>query len=202
MVEDNNVECVHPNEPIKVDDFVVATRDIADIQKMSVGLVKEISGNKIIVYFIGKNKVVETNRGNVSFLDIKKTGKPYKMKICNICHILKEDMKDFEINQTDAKGRKTTRPSCRECRKMIDGVAMKSSEKKRLDAMAPKGIFTCPICQKTTIVEVTANLVKDHDHLTGKGREWICDSCNTGLGRFKDDINLLKRAINYLKKYS
>ena len=37
---------------------------------MSVGLVKEISGNKIIVYFIGKNKVVETNRGNVSFLDI------------------------------------------------------------------------------------------------------------------------------------
>lgn len=68
--------------------------------------------------------------------------------------------------------------------------------------MAPKGIFTCPICQKTTIVEVTANLVKDHDHHTGKGREWICDSCNTGLGRFKDDINLLKRAINYLKKYS
>ena len=70
MVEDNNVECVHPNEPIKVDDFVVATRDIADIQRMSVGLVKEISGNKIIVYFIGKNKVVETNSGNVSFLDI------------------------------------------------------------------------------------------------------------------------------------
>jgi len=51
MVEDNNVECVHPNEPIKVDDFVVATRDIADIQRMSVGLVKEIYGNKIIEYF-------------------------------------------------------------------------------------------------------------------------------------------------------
>lgn len=201
MVDDNKAECVLTNVAIKVGDFVVATRNIADVQTMSVGLVKEISGNEITVYFIGKNKTVKTDKSNIAFLDIKKTGKPYKMKICNICHILKEDMKDFEINQTDAKGRKTTRPSCRVCRKAIDGVSMKLSEKKRLDAMAPKGIFTCPICQKTTIVGVTANLVKDHDHATGKGRVWICDSCNTGLGRFKDDIKLLNRAIEYLKKY-
>jgi len=202
MEKDNNEECVLPHVSIKVGDFVVATRDIANIRIMSVGLVKNISGNEITVYFIGKNLTVKTEKNNVAFLDIKKTGKPYKMKICNICHILKEDMKDFEINQTDAKGRKTTRPSCRECRKAIDGVKMLSSEKRRLDAMAPKGIFTCPICQKTTIVGVTANLVKDHDHITGKGREWICDSCNTGLGRFRDDIKLLKRAIKYLEKYS
>ena len=52
------------------------------------------------------------------------------------------------------------------------------------------------------MVRVTANLVRDHDNITGKGREWICDSYNTGLGRFKDDIKLLQKAIDYLKKYS
>ena len=45
--------------------------------------------------------------------DIKKTGKPFEYKVCNVCHILKKDIEDFDINQTDAQGRKTTRPSCK-----------------------------------------------------------------------------------------
>lgn len=187
---------------IKVGDYVVATQDIGNIIKRSVGLVKSISGEEITVFFIGKKITVKTDVKHVSYLDIKKTGKPFPKKICNICHLLKDDIKEFDINQTDAKGRKTTRPSCQECRIAIDGKPMMSEENRRLDNVAPKDIFICPICNKTTIVGVTANLVKDHDHITGKGREWICDSCNTGLGRFKDDIKLLQEAINYLKKYS
>ena len=35
----------------------------------------------------------------------------------------------------------------------------------------------------------------------GEARAWICDSCNTGLGRFKDDILMLEKAIAYLKRY-
>ena len=111
-------------------------------------------------------------------------------------------MDEFEINQTDAKGRKTTRPSCRVCRKVINGASLSPEGKKKLDAIKPKRIFTCPVCNKRTIVGVTANLVRDHDHTTGKARAWICDSCNTGLGRFKDDIKFLERVIEYLKKYS
>ena len=42
-------------------------------------------------------------------------------------------------------------------------------------------------------------MVLDHDHITGKPRAWICDSCNTGLGRFKDDIATIENAIKYLK---
>ena len=38
-----------------------------------------------------------------------------------------------------------------------------------------------------------------HDHKTGRPRAWICDSCNTGIGRFKDEIEILKNAIEYLK---
>jgi len=190
-----------PNANIKVGSYVVATKNIKSIQELSVGLVKNISGKDITVFFIGANTTVKTDGNHVAYLDIKKTGKPYKKKICNICHLLK-DMQEFDINQTDAKGRKTTRPTCKVCRVAIDGERLTSEEKRRLNDTEPKDLFMCPICKKKSIVGVTAKLVKDHDHVTGKGREWICDSCNTGLGRFKDDIKLLQKAIDYLKKYS
>lgn len=187
-------------QDIRVGDYVIATRKINNIPENSVGLVKDVSGKEITVLFIGANITIKMDSNHIAYLDIKKTGKPYDKKVCNICHILK-DMKEFAINQTDAKGRKTTRPSCKVCRVAIDKESIKSEEKKRLDSVAPKEIFTCPICNKKSIVGITANLVRDHDHNTGKGREWICDSCNTGLGRFKDDIKLIQKAIDYLKKY-
>lgn len=186
---------------IKVNDFVIYTDKKGDIELNSVGLVEKVLNDKYLVFFIKNQFTIEISKSLISFLDITQTGKPHKLKICNICHILKEDFKDFEINQTDSKGRKTTRPSCRDCRKNIDGISLKGEEKKKLDNIKPKNFFICPICEKGSIPGVTANLVRDHDHETGKARDWLCDSCNTGLGRFKDNIELLEKAINYLKKY-
>ena len=168
------------NIPIKVGNYVVATRDIKGIQVRSVGLVNKVSEKRISVFFIGASKIVETDINHIAYLDIKKTGKPYEKKICNICHLLKVRLKEFDINQTDAKGRKTTRPSCQDCRKAIDGKRLTPLEKRRARARKPKGIYTCPFFQKTSIVGVTARFVIDHDHKTGTVREWICDSCNTG----------------------
>jgi len=188
---------------IKNGDYIVVEKDTNGVERRSVGLVREISGQTALVFFIGVGKDIKVDTNDISYIDIENIGekKAIKKKICNVCHKLKE-ISEFDRNQTDAKGQPTTRPSCKACRVAIDGTPMSRSEDQRLNRIKPTGIFTCPICQKTTIVGVTANLVKDHDHITGKGREWICDSCNTGLGRFKDSIELLQRAINYLKKYS
>ena len=190
------------NSMIKVNDFVFLIEKSNGLAVNSVGFVKEVKRTKAKVFFIGKLKEVDIEISKINFLDVTKTGKPHKHKICNVCHILKEDYKDFDINQTDALGRKTTRPTCTECRKTIDGVMLKTSEKKRMNEIKPEIFFVCPICKKASIPGVTANLVIDHDHETGNARAWICDSCNTGLGRFKDDIELMKEAIKYLKEYS
>lgn len=42
-------------------------------------------------------------------------------------------------------------------------------------------------------------LAVDHCHTTLKVRGLLCHHCNTGLGNFRDDIALLKKAIGYLE---
>lgn len=56
----------------------------------------------------------------------------------------------------------------------------------------------CAICfikQK----DIGRNLSIDHCHTTGKIRGLLCNNCNASIGLFKEDINILESAINYLK---
>ena len=52
----------------------------------------------------------------------------------------------------------------------------------------------CSICKKDK------PLVVDHCHNSLKVRGLICSECNKGLGLFKDDVEALARAIEYLNK--
>lgn len=55
---------------------------------------------------------------------------------------------------------------------------------------------SCAICE-TPFNDVRACV--DHSHETGDVRGLLCDSCNKGLGMFKDNPELLAKAITYLK---
>jgi hypothetical protein len=39
----------------------------------------------------------------------------------------------------------------------------------------------------------------DHCHDTGKVRGLLCGNCNSGIGNLRDDVGLLRRAIDYLE---
>lgn len=44
-------------------------------------------------------------------------------------------------------------------------------------------------------------LAVDHCHITGKIRGLLCGNCNLGIGNFKEGIENLYKAIEYIKKH-
>jgi hypothetical protein len=38
----------------------------------------------------------------------------------------------------------------------------------------------------------------DHDHKTGKVRSLLCQRCNRAIGMLRDDVNVLRKALEYL----
>jgi len=54
----------------------------------------------------------------------------------------------------------------------------------------------CELCGKPP--SGTRGMHLDHDHKTNLFRGWLCPGCNTGLGKFGDSIEGLKKALAYL----
>lgn len=59
---------------------------------------------------------------------------------------------------------------------------------------------TCAICSKVN--SDGKALVVDHDHNTGAVRGLLCRRCNTALGGFNDDCELMINAVSYLREHS
>jgi len=56
----------------------------------------------------------------------------------------------------------------------------------------------CEICE---IEFNKSKLNIDHSHFNGNIRGVLCENCNWLLGNAKDNLSILKKAIDYLKKY-
>jgi hypothetical protein len=68
-------------------------------------------------------------------------------------------------------------------------------------ALLVKQKHGCAICGNKQTVERSKRLFVDHCHKDKtKIRDLLCHQCNFGLGNFKDDPNLLRKAILYLKR--
>lgn len=58
---------------------------------------------------------------------------------------------------------------------------------------------SCAICSKPSKL-LDRRLDVDHCHTSGKVRGLLCSNCNNLLGRAKDNIGILNKAIVYLRK--
>ncbi len=64
----------------------------------------------------------------------------------------------------------------------------------------------CAICKGSETVfdpnqSKIRDLALDHDHTTGRIRGLLCQACNQGLGNFRDNIDRLLTAAEYLERY-
>lgn len=117
------------------------------------------------------------------------------------CLDCKEELTKTEFSVLKKGNRKWLSSYCKKCM----SLRTKESVLKRKYGVTPeevKKMFDnqngkCAICE-TALLEGRGTHI-DHCHTSGKIGKLLCLSCNVGLGQFKDDIKLFRKAIEYLE---
>lgn len=66
------------------------------------------------------------------------------------------------------------------------------------EAMLHEQNHVCAICGKHDICN--RDLAVDHCHTTKRVRGLLCTNCNMALGKFQDDLQNLRKAIEYMER--
>ena len=104
----------------------------------------------------------------------------------------------FPVDSGSFQGYKHT---CKECAASAraDLSVLKRINKHKY----PDEDYKCPICGEGLggkRLRGNTSWSLDHCHKTLKYRGYICHNCNSGLGMLKDDINLLTKGIEWIRK--
>lgn len=127
-------------------------------------------------------------------------------KQCITCNQVKS-LIDFDQDKSCRFGTKT---ACKDCRKNTIRLLTRKAYLKfnyklsieEYDVLLNVQGNACAIC-KINLMDLDIKEVNvDHCHATGNIRGILCRKCNLGLGNFKDNIQSLENAINYIKQYS
>lgn len=134
------------------------------------------------------------------------------MKKCTKCSELKQITEFY--GRGDKKG-KGIQSQCKTCCKLkqINYRKNNPSKSKDIDLYQRFGIRLdtynkmfenqngcCAICNRHQS-EFKKALAVDHCHSSGQIRSLLCQGCNQGIGNFREQIDLLHGAINYLTFY-
>lgn len=100
-----------------------------------------------------------------------------------------KEIKSIEDNYT--KGDQRTCRSCKRKRYIKRKYGLTLEEYEGL-LKSQDGL--CVICMTRKPLYI------DHNHSTGKVRGILCQQCNTAIGYFLEDQEIMKRAIEYIKQ--
>ena len=115
-------------------------------------------------------------------------------KRCVCCYQVKQ-LSEYGASLTQ-HGRIHVRSKCNACMSMDRRLGRYRITKEQHDAMHVAQGGRCAICR---VAIAGSNCHVDHDHATGKVRGLLCETCNPGLGCFRDDPLRLRAAIAYLE---
>lgn len=129
-------------------------------------------------------------------------------KICTKCGISKPQSEFFK----DKQKKSGYRPDCKKCNSKVASTYSKLNREaanfrniKYKTGVTKEMYFSlleeqnnqCAIC-KCSIHEYNKSFSIDHCHSSNIIRGLLCNNCNLGLGYFKDNIEIIERAISYL----
>lgn len=131
---------------------------------------------------------------------------------CSTCK-LKKPAEDFYKDKSKKTG---LNPRCKKCMDISTihyrnnhrleyqkythkkGIERKGITLEEYDRLFENQKGVCKICGK--INKDGRRLEIDHCHKTGKIRGLLCKRCNSAMGYFNDDIQLLKLTVRYLEE--
>lgn len=138
-----------------------------------------------MVYTNAKGVVMQLDFFDDSVEELRNTD-GIETRVCKKCN---QEKPIIDFHKTHVP--KFRRRICKPCyNKEVDWRA--ANRHKYLDQKAGK----CDCCGKE---EEKLNL--DHDHSTGKFRGWLCAGCNLGIGKLGDDLESVKKALEYLERH-
>ena len=104
--------------------------------------------------------------------------------------------KDPNKAKTDnAKWRKENAERVRANNRKAKLKSLYGLTEEQLEEMRAAQNYECALCLKVKPLNV------DHSHSIGKVRKLLCVNCNTSLGKFDHDPELLRRAADYIEAY-
>jgi len=124
----------------------------------------------------------------LSFFNKDKQRKDGHSHRCSACH--SEVVKESKLRNPE----RTKKVAYKAHIKHMYGVDIKWVEQRLKEHN-----YKCKIC--STDMQLHTNTVAiDHCHKTGKVRDIVCKKCNSAMGQFNDDPELIAKAIDYLKE--
>ena len=118
---------------------------------------------------------------------------------------------EFYKNGVRADGSTVLRPDCKDCSRKRCRDNRNVEWEERWQAKRFYGLTleearkywhaeSCQICGSTDPKDRRQKFHIDHCHATGIVRGALCSNCNLGLGNFLDDIEIMRKAIEYLER--
>jgi hypothetical protein len=116
-------------------------------------------------------------------------------KVCARCCVDKPAA-EFYVNHSKTDGLRSNCSLCTREQQLLSRYGLTIAD---YDAMFDAQGGCCAICAVAEVDAAMGRFHVDHCHTSGEVRGLLCHNCNTGLGKFKDDINALAAAITYLE---
>ena len=137
---------------------------------------------------------------------------------CKKCGEVKQLTDFYKTGRKTDKNEENRHYTCKECTKKRVAASYKADpmQQRRRDLMRNYGITLeqydemlamqggkCALCPATEPGgrHQQSHWCVDHDHVTGKVRELLCNDCNLVLGIIKDSPEHLGRMITYILKH-